>query len=51
MKIKKLFITSLIALFFLNCCGSVKEGLTGSKKSKSADEFFVQKKSLILFII
>ena len=45
MKIKKLFITSTIVLFFLNCCGTVKEGLTGSKRSKSADEFFVQKKS------
>ena len=45
MRIKKLFITSIIVLFFLNCCGTVKEGLTGSKRSKSADEFFVQKKS------
>ena len=45
MKIKKLFITSIIVLFFLNCCATVKEGLTGSKRSKSADEFFVQKKS------
>ena len=45
MKIKKLFITSIIVLFFLNCCGTVKEGLIGTKRSKSADEFFVQKKS------
>ena len=37
-------ITILLALFFLNACSSVKEGLGGSKK-RGTDEFLVKKKA------
>ena len=37
-------ITSFLILFFLNSCGTVAEGLGGSKK-KGSDEFLVEKKS------
>ena len=37
-------ITSFLILIFLNSCGSVAEGLGGSKK-KGSDEFLVEKKS------
>ena len=37
-------ITSFLILLFLNSCGSVAEGLGGSKK-KGSDEFLVEKKS------
>ncbi len=40
----KSFIIFIIFLFALNSCGSVAEGLTGSKRSKTSDEFFVHKK-------
>ena len=40
----KFSIVLIISLFLLNSCGAVSEGLTGSKRSKSADEFFVHKK-------
>ena len=37
-------IASLLILLFLNSCGSIAEGLGGSKK-KGSDEFLVEKKS------
>ena len=44
MKITKLYIIALVFLFILNACGTLSEGMTGSKRSKSSDEFFVHKK-------
>ena len=37
-------IASFLILLFLNSCGSIAEGLGGSKK-KGSDEFLVEKKS------
>ena len=37
-------VASLLILLFLNSCGTVSEGLGGSKK-KGTDEFLVEKKS------
>jgi len=37
-------ITSFLILLFLNSCGTIAEGLGGSKK-KGSDEFLVEKKS------
>ena len=37
-------ITSFLIFLFLNSCGSISEGLGGSKK-KGSDEFLVEKKS------
>ena len=44
MKINKLYITALIFLFIINACTKLAEGMTGTKRSKSSDEFFVHKK-------
>ena len=44
MKINKLYIIVLALLFIVNACAKVSEGMTGSKRSKSSDEFFVHKK-------
>jgi len=44
MKINKLYIIILIFLFVLSGCTKISEGMTGSKRSKSSDEFFVHKK-------
>ena len=44
MKINKLYITALTFLFIVSACTKLSEGMTGSKRSKSADEFFVHKK-------
>ncbi|MDC0215792.1 DUF3035 domain-containing protein [Candidatus Pelagibacter sp.] len=45
MKRNKIFII-LLTLFFLNsACQSLQEGIAGSKRSKSSDEFFVKKKN------
>ena len=44
MKINKLYTIALIFLFVLGGCGKLSEGMTGSKRSKSSDEFFVHKK-------
>lgn len=38
-------ILALIAFNFLLGCQSVKQGLEGSKKSKSAEEFLIEKKN------
>ena len=44
MKINKLYIIALIFLFIVSACAKLSEGMTGSKRSKSSDEFFVHKK-------
>ena len=44
MKKNNLLIASFLILLFLNSCGSIAEGLGGSKK-KGSDEFLVEKKS------
>ena len=44
MKINKLYIIALTFLFIVSACGTLSEGMTGSKRSKSSDEFFVHKK-------
>jgi len=44
MKINKLYIIALTFLFIVSACGTLSEGMIGSKRSKSADEFFVHKK-------
>ena len=31
-------------LVFVSSCQSVKEGITGTKRAKTSDEFFVEKK-------
>jgi len=44
MKINKLYIIVLTFLFIVSACANLSEGMTGSKRSKSFDEFFVHKK-------
>ena len=44
MKINKLYTIVLIFLFVLSGCTKLAEGMTGSKRSKSTDEFFIHKK-------
>ena len=44
MKINKLYIIALTFLFIVSACTKLSEGITGSKRSKSFDEFFVHKK-------
>ena len=44
MKINKLYIIALTFLFIVSACAKLSEGMTGSKRSKSSDEFLVQKK-------
>ena len=44
MKINKLYIIAFTFLFIVSACAKVSEGMTGSKRSKSSDEFFVHKK-------
>ena len=44
MKINFILITILSFLIFLSSCQPLKEGITGTKRSKSSDEFFVKKK-------
>ena len=44
MKINKLYIIALTFLFIVSACTKIAEGMTGTKRSKSADEFFVHKK-------
>ena len=44
MKVNKLYIIALIFLFMVNACTNLAEGMTGTKRSKSSDEFFVHKK-------
>ena len=44
MKINKLYIIALTFLFIVSACAKISEGMTGTKRSKSSDEFFVYKK-------
>ena len=44
MKINKLYIIVLTFLLIVSACTKLAEGITGSKRSKSSDEFFVHKK-------
>ena len=44
MKINKLYIIALTFLFIVSACAKVSEGMIGSKRSKSSDEFLVHKK-------
>jgi hypothetical protein len=45
MKINKFYIFFLSFLIFITSCQGIKEGLVGNKRSKSSDEFLVQKKN------
>ena len=45
----KKIIFLLIILNLFNGCQSIKDGLEGNKKSKSAEEFLIQKKKSISF--
>jgi hypothetical protein len=40
----KFFLIILSFLVFVSSCQSLKEGITGTKRAKSSDEFFVEKK-------
>ena len=43
---KKSFKLLLISIFILNSCGSgLKDALEGKRRSKTGDEFFIQKKN------
>ena len=44
MKINKLYIIVLTFLFIVSACAKLSDGMTGSKRSQSSDEFFVHKK-------
>ena len=44
MKINKLYIIVLTFLFIVSACAKLSEGMTGTKRSKSSDEFFIHKK-------
>ena len=44
MKINKLYITALTFLFIVSACAQLSEGMTGTKRSKSSDQFLVHKK-------
>ena len=44
MKINKLYIIALTFLFIVSACAKISDGMTGSKRSKSSDEFFIHKK-------
>ena len=48
----KFFIKSFFLLFvfnFLLGCQALKDGLEGNKKSKSAEEFLIEKKTLLFY--
>ena len=44
MKKYKFCIIFLSFIVILNSCGTISEGMTGSKRSKSSDEFLIHKK-------
>ena len=44
MKKYKFCIIFLSFVIILNSCGTISEGMTGSKRSKSSDEFLIHKK-------
>ena len=41
----KFFLIILSFLVFVSSCQTLKEGITGTKRSKTSDEFLVEKKS------
>ena len=45
MKKYKFFLIILSFLVFVSSCQPLREGITGTKRSKTSDEFFVEKKS------
>ena len=45
MNINKFYLVLITLLIFTASCKNVGEGMTGTKRSKSSDEFFVKKKS------
>ena len=45
MKKYKFFLIILSFLVFVSSCKALKEGITGTKRSKTSDEFLVEKKS------
>tara|TARA_B110001452_G_C15186102_1_gene411981 strand:- start:134 stop:460 length:327 start_codon:yes stop_codon:yes gene_type:complete len=47
MKNKK-YLLFFSLLLFLNSCQSIKDGLQGNKKSKSAEEFLIEKKNPLI---
>ena len=40
----KFFLIILSFLVFVSSCKSLKEGITGTKRAKTSDEFFIEKK-------
>ena len=44
----KKFILLFLVLNLFNGCQSIKDGLEGNKKSKSAEEFLIQKKNPLI---
>ena len=48
MKINKLHIVALAFLFIVSGCGTFSEGMVGSKRSKSSDEFLIHKKKPLI---
>ena len=44
-KIIKYFLSIILLSILLTGCKTIKEGLEGSKKSKSAEEFLIEKKT------
>jgi len=47
-KITKKTLSLIIMLTYLSGCQSLKEGLEGNKKSKSAEEFLIEKKNPLI---
>ena len=48
MKKHKFYIIFLSLAIILSSCGQISEGMTGSKRSKSSDEFLVHKKKPLI---
>ena len=48
MKINKISILFLTLFLVNTACQSIQEGITGTKRSKSSDEFFVKKKNPLI---
>ena len=47
-KISKNIITTILLITFLVSCQSLKDGLEGNRKSKSAEEFLIEKKNPLI---
>ena len=48
---KKFVFIILVFFIYLTGCQSIKDGLEGNKKTKSAEEFLIQKKILLFFLL